>query len=412
MYVYRNISLITHLITARMNIDAETPATVNFASTTEQNLRDSFESFSLSHDLLKGIINYGFQKPSKIQQETLLPFCQGRDILAQAQSGTGKTSMLAIGILQRIDTHQRQTQALVLNPTRELAVQTNQTIKGLGYYLAITSHAVVGGKSVTGDIQQLDNGAQIVSGTPGRVFDMLRRNHLHAQSIKVFVLDEADEMLARGFKEQVYECYRYMPDMAQVVLVSATMPSEIIEMASKFLTDPVKVLVKRDELTLDGIKQYFLPIEGEEMKYTALKDLYESLYTSHSVIFLNTRKRVEWLGAKLKRDNFSLSMIHGELPQAERDVILKDFRDGITRVLLTTDILSRGIDIEQVTLVVNFDLPKTRELYIHRIGRTGRFTKKGIAINFITGPDQAQIIRDIEQFYNTRIEEMPVMRLG
>ena len=394
-----------------MEIDYDPSTFGTLAQSSESYENESFESYNLSQDLLKGIINYGFQKPSKIQQQTLPPLSQGRDILAQAQSGTGKTSMFAMGILQRINVQSRETQAVVLNPTRELAIQTQQTIKGIGYYMSVTSHAVVGGKSVTEDMRQLGGGVQIVSGTPGRVFDMLRRRCLYTQHIKVFVLDEADEMLARGFKEQVYECFRFMPDTVQVIFVSATLPSEIVDMAGKFLTDPVRVLVKRDELTLAEIKQYFLPVESEEMKYGALKDLYESLYTSHSVIFLNTRKRAEWLSAKLKHDHFSVSMIHGDLPQAERDVIIKDFRDGVTRVLLTTDVLSRGIDIEQVTLVVNFDLPKNRELYIHRIGRTGRFTKKGIAINFVTGPDQAQIIRDIEQFYNTKIEEMPVMRV-
>ncbi|KNH07613.1 DEAD box RNA helicase RH2a [Perkinsela sp. CCAP 1560/4] len=378
---------------------------------TQQTMDDSFENYNLSHDLLKGIISYGFQRPSKIQQQTLLPMAQGRDILAQAQSGTGKTSMFAMGILQRVNPQFRETQALVLNPTRELAMQTHQTIKGLGYYLSVTSHTVVGGKSMFEDMKQLDNGVQVISGTPGRVYDMLKRRCLHTKNILVIVIDEADEMLTRGFKEQVYECFRFMPASVQVILVSATLPAEIVDMASKFLTEPVKVLVRRDELTLDEIKQYCLPVEGEEMKYSALKDLYECLYTSHSVIFLNTRKRVDWLGLKLKRDNFSVSMIHGEMPQAERDIIVKDFRDGVTRVLLTTDVLSRGIDIEQVTLVVNFDLPKSRELYIHRIGRTGRFTKKGIAINFVTGQDQVQILRDIEQFYNTKIEEMPVMRM-
>jgi ATP-dependent RNA helicase len=366
----------------------------------------TFESLGLKPEILQGVYAYGFERPSAIQQRTLLPMVQGRDVLAQAQSGTGKTSMFVVGALQRIDPALRETQALILNPTRELALQTQTVCLAIGDRLSVSAHACVGGKSMAEDMKRCEAGVQVVSGTPGRVFDMIRRKCLRVRHVRVLVLDEADEMLSRGLKDQVYQVYKYLPPL-QVVFVSATLPQEVLEMTDNFMTDPVKVLVKRDELTLDEIKQYFVHVEREEWKYDTLKDLYDSMHTSHSVIFLNTRKRVEWLASKLQKDNFSVSMIHGDMVQAERDRIIGDFREGRSRVLITTDVLARGIDVQQVTLVVNFDLPKNRETYLHRIGRTGRYARKGIAINFVKG-EEVRILRDIEQFYGTQIEEMPM----
>ena len=366
----------------------------------------TFEALRLRPEVLVGIYAYGFERPSAIQQRTILPMVQGRDVLAQAQSGTGKTSMFVIGALQRVDPTLRETQVVILNPTRELALQTQTVVLAIGDRLSVTAHACVGGKSMAEDMKRLEAGTQIVSGTPGRVYDMLKRKCLRTRNLRLFVLDEADEMLTRGFKDQVYDVYKFLPAL-QIVFVSATLPQEILEMTEKFMTEPVKVLVKRDELTLDEIKQYFVAVEREEWKYDTLKDLYESMHTSHSVIFLNTRKRVEWLSGKLQKDNFSVSMMHGDMVQAEREKIINDFREGRSRVLITTDVLARGIDVQQVTLVVNYDLPKNRETYLHRIGRTGRFARKGLAINFVKG-EEVRILRDIEQFYGTQIEEMPM----
>eukprot|EP00760_Papus_ankaliazontas_P038742 PhM_4_TR9270/c0_g1_i1/m.81329/K13025/EIF4A3, FAL1; ATP-dependent RNA helicase len=370
------------------------------------NTSTTFESMGLRPELLTGVYAYGWERPSVIQQRTIAPLTQGYDVLAQAQSGTGKTSMFVLGVLQRIDPTHRATQALIISPTRELATQTQSTCLALGDRMSVTAHALVGGKNMSEDIKRLEGCVQVVSGTPGRVFDMIKRNALRTRDLRIFVLDEADEMFSRGFKDQVYQIYRKLPTV-QVVLVSATLPPEVLELADKFLTDPVKVLVRRDELTLDEITQYFVAVEREEWKYDTLKDLYETMHTSHSVIFLNTRKRVEWLAAKLEKDNFSVARLHGDMPQAERDAVLRDFREGRSRVLITTDVLARGIDIQQVTLVINFDIPKSRETYLHRIGRTGRFARKGVAINLVMN-DEGRILRDIEQFYGTRIEEMPM----
>jgi ATP-dependent RNA helicase len=375
------------------NIQANTPVVQNF------------EDMNLKPDLLKGMYVYGFKKPSAIQQRFIVPFISGRDVIAQSSSGTGKTSAIAISLLQIVDPSKRETQALILSPTRELAVQTTDLCNNLGHHLGVSVHACIGGKSVQEDIRRLEAGAHIVSGTPGRVYDMIRKKALRPAGLKILVLDEADEMLGKGFKEQIHDIYRFIPP-SQVVLVSATLPSDALEMTDKFMTDPVKILVERDELTVDAICQYFVAVEKEEWKFETLKDLYDTLTIAHAVIFCNTRKKVEWLAKKLAQMQFSVSMMHGDMPQAERDEIMNSFRQGRSRVLITTDVWSRGIDVDQVSLIVNYDLPTTRENYLHRIGRTGRFGRKGIAISLVK-QEELKMLKDIEQFYATQIEELP-----
>ena len=299
------------------------------------------------------------------------------------------------------------TQALVLSPTRELAAQTEKNILAIGDYMKVRAHCCVGGKSVGEDLRRLESGAQIVSGTPGRVFDMIQRRALRTRGIKTLILDEADEMLGQGFKEQIYDVYRYLPPETQVVLVSATLPHEVLEMTHKFMTDPVRILVKRDELTLEGIKQFFVAVEREEWKFDTLCDLYDTLTITQAVIFCNTKRKVDWLTDKMRQNNFTVSSMHGDMPQKERDAIMDEFRKGETRVLITTDVWARGIDVQQVSLVINYDLPNSREMYIHRIGRSGRFGRKGVAINFVKA-EEAKILRDIEQYYSTQIDEMPI----
>lgn len=328
-------------------------------------------------------------------------------MISQSQSGTGKTATFSIGILQSIDTKIRETQVVVLSPTRELAVQIQKVILALGDYMNVQCHACIGGTSLAEDIRKLDYGQHVVSGTPGRVFDMIRRRNLRTRSVKMLVLDEADEMLNKGFKEQLYDIYRYLPPYTQVILISATLPHEILEMTSKFMTDPIRILVKRDELTLEGIKQFFVAVEREEWKFDTLCDLYDTLTITQAVIFCNTRRKVDWLTEKMVEANFTVSAMHGDMSQKDRDTIMKEFRSGQSRVLITTDVWARGIDVQQVSLVINYDLPNNRELYIHRIGRSGRFGRKGVAINFVKN-DDIRILRDIEQYYSTQIDEMPM----
>jgi len=288
-----------------------------------------------------------------------------------------------------------------------LAVQSRNVMLAFGEFMNVSCHACIGGKSVGEDIRALEAGQQVISGTPGRLYDMIRRRALKTKSVKMLVIDEADEMLNRNFKEQLYDIYRYLPPKTQVVLISATMPVEVLEMTTKFMNDPVKILVKRDELTLEGIKQFFVAVEKEDWKFDTLCDLYDILTITQAVIFCNTKKKVDWLTAKMREANFTVSAMHGDMPQKERDEIMNEFRSGKSRVLIATDVWGRGLDVQQVSLVINYDLPNSRELYIHRIGRSGRFGRKGVAINFVKN-DDIRILRDIEQFYGTQIDEMPM----
>jgi len=296
---------------------------------------------------------------------------------------------------------------LILSPTRELAEQSQKVCLALGDHMSVQVHCCIGGTRVGEDIRAFEAGVHIVSGTPGRVFHMIQQKHFSTRHIKMLVFDEADEMLNRGFKEQVYDIYRYLPPSTQVVLVSATMPHEVLEMTHKFMNEPFRVLVKRDELTLEGIKQFFVAVEREQWKFDTLCDLYDTLTITQAVIFCNTKQKVDWLTQKMRDANFTVASIHGDMPQKERDTIMQQFRSGNSRVLISTDLWGRGLDVQQVSLVICYDLPNNRELYIHRIGRSGRFGRKGVAINFVKN-DDIRILRDIEQFYSTQIDEMPM----
>jgi len=386
---------------------AEDLSNVEFETSEDVGVVPTFDQMGLREELLRGIYSYGFEKPSAIQQRSIKPIIKGRDVIAQAQSGTGKTATFCIGALQSLDTQTRETQVLVLSPTRELASQIQKVMLALGDYMSVQCHVCIGGTNIGEDIRKLDYGQHIVSGTPGRVFDMIRRRNLRTRMIKMLILDEADEMLNKGFKEQIYDVYRFLPPGTQVVLLSATLPHDILEMTSKFMTDPCRVLVKRDELTLEGIKQFFVAVEREEWKFDTLCDLYDTLTITQAVIFCNTRRKVDWLAEKMREANFTVSAMHGDMEQTERDKIMKDFRAGTSRVLISTDVWARGLDVPQVSLVINYDLPNNRELYIHRIGRSGRFGRKGVAINFVKS-DDIRILRDIEQYYSTQIDEMPM----
>ncbi|KAI8393763.1 ATP-dependent RNA helicase eIF4A [Radiomyces spectabilis] len=369
---------------------------------------DNFDNMGLNNELLRGIYAYGFERPSTIQQRAIMPVIKGHDVIAQAQSGTGKTATFSISILQSINVELKATQALILAPTRELALQIQKVVLALGDFMGIECHACIGGTNVREDMAKLQEGCHIVVGTPGRVFDMINnRRAFKTDSVKMFVLDEADEMLSRGFKDQIYDVFQLLPGDAQVVLLSATMPADVMEVTTKFMRDPIRILVKRDELTLEGIKQFYIAVEKEEWKLDTLCDLYETVTITQAVIFCNTRRKVDWLTDKLHAREFTVSAMHGDMDQAQRDVIMKEFRSGSSRVLITTDLLARGIDVQQVSLVINYDLPSNRENYIHRIGRGGRFGRKGVAINFVAN-DDVRMMRDIEQFYNTQIEEMPM----
>ncbi|KAI7727730.1 hypothetical protein M8C21_005989 [Ambrosia artemisiifolia] len=346
---------------------------------------DSFDSMGLQENLLRGIYAYGFEKPSAIQQRGIVPFTKGLD---------------------QLDYTVVECQALVLAPTRELAQQIEKVMRALGDYLGVKVHACVGGTSVRDDQRILSAGVHVVVGTPGRVFDMLRRQSLPSDNIKMFVLDEADEMLSRGFKDQIYDIFQLLPPKVQVGVFSATMPPEALELTRKFMNKPVRILVKRDELTLEGIKQFYVDAGKEEWKLEILCDLYETLAITQSVIFVNTRCKVDWLTDKMRSRDHTVSATHGDMDQNTRDIIMREFRSGSSRMLITTDLLARGIDVQQVSLVINYDLPTQPENYLHRIGRSGRFGRKGVAINFVT-VDDTRMLADVQKFYNVLVEQLP-----
>jgi len=368
----------------------------------------TFDSLNLKPSLLRGIYAFGFERPSAIQQRAIRPIIRGRDVIAQSQSGTGKTAVFSISSLQILEERVGQPQALILSPTRELADQTHRVVSALGDFMSVKVHCCIGGKSLGGDIKALETGGvQVVSGTPGRVYDLIKRQALQMRNIKVLIIDEADEMLDKGFKAQIYDIYRYLPPSTQVVLVSATLPPDVLDMTRKFMNDPVRILIKRDEISLEGIRQFFVNVEKEEWKFETLCDLYDTLTITQAVIFCNKRQKVDWLSDKMREKHFTVSSMHGDMGQAEREMVMEDFRSGVSRVLIATDLFGRGIDVQQVSLVINYDLPSNREFYIHRIGRSGRFGRKGVSINLIRTEDEGTQ-KDLERFYSTKINEMPM----
>ena len=370
-------------------------------------------SLNLRQKILRGIYAYGFEKPSPFQKKGLIPLIQPgnqgkrRDILAQAQSGTGKTACFGVGSLQIIDPKKLQTQALILAPTHELAGQIKGVIEDLGRFEEIKVQLLVGGTSVDRDREKLDSDTpQIVVGTPGRVHDMIRRKYLKTEHMELIVLDEADEMLSQGFKDQIYKIFQYMQNDIQIALFSATVPEVLEQLTSRFMRNPIKILVKAEQLTLQGIAQYYIRIDSDEQKYATIKDLFEGLTISQAIIYCNTTRRVDDLEEAMIQDEYPVKKIHGKMEEQERKNVHDDFKKGGCRVLITSDLFARGIDVQQVSIVINFDVPKSEHTYLHRIGRSGRWGRKGIAINFVTRHDGARL-KHFEEFYNTQINEMP-----
>lgn len=365
----------------------------------------SFDDLDLKDELLRGIYSYGFEKPSSIQQRAIKPMIDGHDLIAQAQSGTGKTATFLIGTLECISGN-KQTEAIILSPTRELSVQTQKVAKNISNYMDINIQDAIGGTNLNENMFRLRNNPQIIVGTPGRVLDMIYRNIIKTENIKLLVIDEVDEMLSKGFKEQIQNVFKEFKNDVQVTIFSATMPPEVLQLTSLFMKNPINILVKNDEVTLEGIKQYYINVEKEEYKFETLCDLYMSLSVAQSIIYCSSKKKVEELASKLTENNYVVSAIHGDMNQDERNNVMNEFRSGSARILITTNLLARGIDVQQVSVVINLDMPNYIEDYIHRIGRSGRFGRKGVAINIVSNRDYKTII-DIEKYYSTQILEMP-----
>jgi len=362
----------------------------------------------ISEELMRGIYAYGFDTPSLIQRKALLTIFDKKDIIAQAQSGTGKTGVFTIGVLQKVNTEINKTQAMILAPTRELAKQIYDVIASIGSMIKnIRFHLLIGGTSTDEDAHQLKTiMPHIVVGCPGRVYDMMRRNHINSKDINLLVLDEADEMLSVGFKDQIYNIFQYLSADIQVGLFSATMPNELQSLTDKFMRNPVRILVKSEMLTLEGIKQYYVALNDDNQKYATLKDIFNIISMSQCIIYCNSIKRVMDLTDAMINDGFPVCCIHSNMDKSKRDEAYTDFKAGKHRVLISSNVTSRGIDVQQVRTVLNFDLPKCIFNYLHRIGRSGRWGRKGTAINFVTRWD-IKTMKDIERHYHTIVDELP-----
>jgi len=366
----------------------------------------TFDDMNLKENLLRGIYAYGFEEPSDIQKTSIPVFSRGKDMIAQAQSGSGKTGAFSIGALNNINEDKKQTQCIILSPTRELTEQTSLFIKEISKYTAITTEKAVGGTSVRECQTALERNPHVVIGTPGRIIDMINRKSLYTDGLINFVIDEADEMLSRGFIDSIRDIFNYLPKEAIIYLFSATMPDEILELSGNFMNDPEKILVKKENLTLEGISQYYINVKRHTWKFETLIDIYSAINISQCIIYINHKQRLVEITERLQELNFPVGCINGDMRTSEREEIISGFRSGDIRVLLSTDLLSRGIDVQQLSLVINYDLPINKETYIHRIGRSGRYGRKGVAINFVTDRDITDL-EEIQRFYDTKIEEMP-----
>jgi len=372
---------------------------------------ERWDDFNLKEELLRGIYNYGFENPSPIQKKGILPIVQGRDVLGQAQSGSGKTGTFTIGILQRIDTSVKKTQAVIIAPTHELADQISKVVKSIGNVLEGLKVQTLygGGRSVSDDAYELrNNKPHVIVGCSGRIFDMIKRGHIAMDEIKIFALDEADEMLSSGFKEQIYNIFQHLSENVQILLFSATMPQDVVELSRKILRNPVRIMMKAEELNLECIQQYYIALPSDSAKYETVKDLFSQLNVGQCIIYVNSVKRVIDLHTAMTEEGFAVGAFHSSMTREERETEIGLFRKGEYRVLISSNITSRGIDVQQVSTVINFDIPKCVHTYLHRIGRSGRWGRKGMAINFVTRQD-VQLLRNIERYYKSDIKELPAV---
>jgi len=369
--------------------------------------KQTFESLNLNENLLEGVYLYGFTEPSSIQIKGIESINSGKDCLLQSQSGTGKTATYLLGVLNRLEENDKN-QALIISPTRELCDQIYTVAKELSKSTKLTMEKCIGGTNI-GDNKNKLKKTNLIIGTLGRVHHMITEKIIHLHSMKVMVMDEADELLADGVNEKLNFIIEKVPTGIQTILISATMNPNVFNLSKKILHDPIKILLKNSEVVVDLITQFYLDVESEDLKFETLMDLYNLLSTSQVIIFCNEVKTVNGVKEQLEKNNFTITCLHAKMPQSERDSTMRDFRDGKTRILLTTDILSRGIDIPQVNLVVNYDLPQNKETYIHRIGRCGRFGKKGVSISMVKSGDQSDMktLEMMKQKYRIAIKEMP-----
>ena len=366
----------------------------------------SFDNLKLNDNILRGIYSHGFEKPSSIQLKSIPIILSKKDIIAQAQSGTGKTGAFSIGLLNLINESSQTIQGLIIVPTRELAEQVFKIITDISSYSKINLLKVIGGTNIYLCREHLKKNPHIIIGTPGRILDMIQSKYLITENINTLILDEADEILSFGFKDTIYEILQFINKNTQICLFSATLPDEILEITDKFMNNPEKVLVKKEQLTLEGIQQFYINIKHNDWKYDVITDLYDTINIGQCIIYMNNKNKINEIYDRLIKDEFPVGFITGDRSIQERNDIMENFRSGKLRILLSSDLLARGIDIQQLSLVINFDLPREKETYIHRIGRSGRYGRKGVAINLINDRE-IDYLKHIESFYDTQINEMP-----
>jgi len=365
---------------------------------------NDFEDYYLKRELLMGIYEKGYEKPSPIQEETIPIALAGRDILARAKNGTGKTASFLIPALEKTDTTKNHIQVLILVPTRELALQTSQVCKELGKHMSVQVMVSTGGTSLKDDIMRLYNTVHILVATPGRVLDLANKNVADLSKCTTMIMDEADKLLSPEFQPLVEQIISHLPKEKQILLFSATFPVTVKHFKDKFLQKPYEVNLM-DELTLKGVTQYYAFVE-ERQKVHCLNTLFSKLQINQSIIFCNSVNRVELLAKKITELGYSCFYIHAKMHQSHRNRVFHDFRNGACRNLVSSDLFTRGIDIQAVNVVINFDFPKNSETYLHRIGRSGRYGHLGLAINLITYEDRFNLYK-IEQELGTEIKPIP-----
>ncbi|CAG9582389.1 putative ATP-dependent DEAD-box RNA helicase [Leishmania major strain Friedlin] len=365
----------------------------------------NFEEYALRRELQMGIFEKGFEKPSPVQEEAIPVALQGKDVLARAKNGTGKTASFVIPVLEKVDTRELYVQALLMVPTRELALQTAQVTKELGKHIpGLEVMVTTGGTTLRDDILRLTSKVHILVATPGRVLDLASKKAVDLSHCHILVLDEADKLLSQEFMEIIDDLYTYLPSQLQSMLFSATFPVTVKTFAERHLHNPYEINLM-DELTLKGVTQYYAFVE-ERQKIHCLNTLFNKLQINQSIIFCNSVNRVELLAKKITQLGYSCYYIHARMQQQHRNRVFHDFREGHCRNLVCSDLITRGIDIQAVNVVINFDFPKYAETYLHRIGRSGRFGHLGVAINFVTYDDRYNVYR-IEQELDTEIKPIP-----
>ncbi|WP_149454481.1 DEAD/DEAH box helicase [Pasteuria penetrans] len=368
-----------------------------------------FDQFNLSEEILGGIQDLGFEEPSPIQMECIPAVLRGEDVIGQAQTGTGKTAAFGIPILERVNTRSLHVQAVILAPTRELAIQVSEELRRIGRPKRLRMLPIYGGQAIGRQIKALQQGVHVVIGTPGRLLDHLRRGTLRVDKVETFVLDEADEMLDMGFIEDIEAVMRYVPDRRQLLLFSATMPPVIRQLAQRYMKKPRYITVSRGEVTVPIIQQFYYRVL-ESCKADALCRILDSEEISLSIVFCRTKKGVDDLTEALQVRGYLASGLHGDLAQQQRDRVMQAFRKGDIDVLIATDVAARGIDVGNVSHVINFDIPQDVEGYVHRIGRTGRAGREGIALTLVT-PREMKQLKIIERETRLRLQprELPTL---